>query len=50
MPVKDKSVIQNLQSEGVSVFDEHQMKDKFHEKNRNEIRKDLEALYDSLKL
>lgn len=49
-PIKSKSVIQNLQAEGVSVFDEHQMKDKFHEKNRNEIRKDLTDVYKSVNI
>ena len=49
-PIKEKSVIKNLQAEGVSVFDEHAMKDKFHQKNRDEIRKDLISIYDSIKL
>lgn len=49
-PINDKSVIQNLQEEGVSVFDEHQMKDKFHQKNRDQIRKELTSVYKSLEL
>lgn len=49
-PINDKSVIKNLQAEGVSVFDEHQMKDKFHQKNRDQIRKELTEVYKSLKL
>jgi len=49
-PINDKAEVPNLQREGVSVFDEHQMKDKFHEKNRNEVRKELTALYDFIKL
>lgn len=49
-PIKDKAVIKNLQAEGVSVFDDHTMKDKFHQKNRDEIRKDLIEVYESIKL
>ena len=49
-PINDKSVIKNLQSEGVSVFDNHQMKDKFHQKNRDQVRKELTAVYKSLVL
>lgn len=49
-PINDKSVIKNLQAEGISVFDEHQMKDKFHQKNRDQIRKELTHVYESLKL
>ena len=47
-PIKDKAVIQNLQSEGISVFDNHTMKDKFHQKNLNEISKDLTEVYKSI--
>ncbi len=47
-PVCDRSVIKNLQAEGVSLFDKHQMTSKFHQKNRDEVekewRKDLEKL------
>ena len=49
-PIKDKAVIQNLQSEGISVFDNHTMKDKFHQKNLNEIAKDLTEVYKSIVL
>ena len=49
-PIKEKSVIKNLQAEGVSVFDNYTMKDKFHEKNRDEIRKELTSLYNSIQL
>ena len=49
-PIKDKAVIQNLQSEGISVFDNHLMKDKFHQKNLNEISKDLSEVYNSIVL
>lgn len=49
-PIKDKSVIQNLQAEGISVYDDHAMKDKFHTKNRDEIKNDLTEVYDSLEL
>lgn len=47
-PINDKSVIKNLQSEGISVFDNHQMKDKFHQKNRDQIRKELVEVFKSL--
>lgn len=50
LPIKDKSEIKNLQSEGVSVLDEYQMKDRFHQKNRDEIRKDLIEVYKDLNL
>lgn len=50
VPIKDKAVIKNLQAEGVSVFDEHAMKDKFHQKNRDEIKKDLIEVFESIKL
>lgn len=49
VPIKDKSVIRNLQEEGVSVFDEHQMSSKFHQKNRDEIRKDLLKVFSDIK-
>ena len=49
-PINDKSVIKNLQAEGVSVFDNHQMKDKFHQKNRDQIRKELTEVYKSMVL
>lgn len=49
-PIKDKAVIQNLQAEGVSVFDNHKMKDKFHQKNFDEIKKDLQEVYNSIVL
>lgn len=47
-PINDKSVIKNLQAEGVSIFDNHQMKDKFHQKNRDQIRKELTEVYKSM--
>ena len=49
-PIKEKAVIQNLQADGVSVFDDHAMKDKFHQKNRDEIKKDLLDVYNSIVL
>lgn len=48
-PIKDKSVIRNLQEDGVSVFDNHQMPSKFHQKNRDEIRKDLTKVFLDIK-
>lgn len=47
-PIKEKSSIQNLQAEGVSVFDEFDIADRFHRKNRDEIKKELLEVYKSL--
>ena len=49
-PIKEKAVIKNLQAEGISVFDQHQMKDRFHQKNRDEIQKDLKGIFEDLVL
>lgn len=49
-PVKEKSIIKNLQSDGLSVFDNTPMKDKFHQKNLEEIKKNLTEVYESMNL
>lgn len=48
-PIKEKSAIQNLQSDGVSVFDDFDIQDRFHKKNRDEIKKELIEVYKSIK-
>lgn len=49
-PVKDKSIIRNLQADGISVFDDAQMSSKFHQKNFNEVQNELKKLFNSLDL
>ena len=49
-PVKDKSIVKNLQADGISVFDKAEMPSKFHQKNFNEFQNDLKKLFDSLDL
>ncbi len=49
-PISDKSVVKNLQSEGVSVFDDYQMPSAFHQKNRDAIKKELTSVFSSLGL
>ena len=49
-PIKDKAIVQNLQSEGISVFDNANMKDKFHQKNYEEIKNNFKEVYDSMNL
>lgn len=49
-PIKEKAVIRNLQEMGVSVFDEHQMPSKFHQKNRDEIKRDLLSTFSEIKI
>ena len=50
IPVSDKSIVRNLQAEGVSVFDEAEMPSKFHQKNRDEFKKELKKMFDGLDL
>ena len=50
IPVSDKSIVRNLQAEGVSVFDEAEMPSKFHQKNRDEFKKELKKMFDGLNL
>ena len=54
-PVSNKSIIQNLQENGISVFDEGQIWEnvpknsrKFHENNAKKVRKELTEIYKSL--
>lgn len=49
-PIKDKAEIKNIQSDGISIFDNQPMKDRFHQKNFDEIKKDLISLYNELNL
>ena len=49
-PVNDKSIVKNLQAEGISVFDDAQMPSRFHQKNFNEFQNELKKLFNSLKL
>lgn len=50
LPVSDKSIVRNLQADGVSVFDQAEMPSKFHQKNRDEFKKELKKMFDELKL
>jgi len=50
VPMNDKSIVRNLQSDGISVFDDAQMPSKFHQKNFIEFQKELKQLFDSLNL
>ena len=49
-PICDRSVIKNLQAEGVSLFDEHQMASKFHQKNKDEVEKEWRSDFNKLNL
>lgn len=49
-PISDKSVIKNLQADGVSVFDDYQMSSTFHQKNRDSIEKELGEVFSQLNL
>lgn len=49
-PISDKSIVKNLQADGISVFDDAEMPSKFHEKNRNEFRTELKKAFDGLNL
>ena len=49
-PVNDKSIVRNLQADGISVLDNAQMPSKFHQKNFNEFQKELKNLFESLDL
>ena len=49
-PVCDRSVIKNLQAEGVSLFDKHQMSSKFHQKNRDDVEKEWRSDFEHLNL
>lgn len=49
-PVCDRSVIKNLQADGVSLFDKHQMSSKFHQKNRDDVEKEWRSDFEKLDL
>ena len=49
-PISDKSIIRNLQAEGISVFDKAEMPSKFHQKNRDEVAKELKKVFDGMNL
>ena len=49
-PIKDKAEIKNIQSDGISIFDNQPMKDRFHQKNFDEIKKDLVTIFEDIKL
>lgn len=49
-PINDKSIVKNIQSDGISVFDDAEMPSKFHEKNRNEFKNELKKVFDKLNL
>ncbi len=49
-PMNELAIIKNLQAEGVSIFDEHDMGNRFHNKNRARAIKELSDLYKSIKL
>ncbi len=49
-PISDKSIIRNLQADGVSVFDKAEMPSKFHQKNRDEVAKELKKVFDGMNL
>lgn len=49
-PVCDRSVIKNLQAEGVSLFDDYKMPSKFHQKNRDDVEKEWRKDFEGLNL
>ena len=49
-PMNELAIIKNLQAEGISLFDEHDMGNRFHNKNRARAIKELEDLYKSIEL
>lgn len=49
-PIKEKAEIKNIQSEGISVFDNQPMKDRFHQKNFDEIKKELISIFKDINL
>ncbi len=49
-PMNDMAIIKNLQSEGFSIFDNHDMGNKFHNKNRDRAYKELSELFKSIQL
>ena len=53
-PIKDKAIIKNIQSDGLSIYDSEaivkEKLEKFHYKNFEEIKKDLTDIYKDLNL
>ena len=49
-PIKEKAEIRNIQAEGVSIFDNQPMKDRFHQKNFDETKKDLISIFKEMNL
>ncbi len=49
-PMNDMAIIKNLQAEGFSIFDNHDMGNKFHNKNRNRAYEELSNLFKSIDL
>ncbi len=53
-PIKDKAIIKNIQSDGLSIFDDSaivkEKLEKFHLKNFEEIKNDLISIYKDLNL
>ena len=49
-PMNELAIIKNLQADGISIFDEHDMGNRFHNKNRARAIKELSDLYKSIKI
>ncbi len=49
-PISDKSIVKNIQADGISVFDNVELPKKFHQNNLVEFRKELSKVFDSLDL
>lgn len=49
-PMNELAIIKNLQAEGVSIFDNYDIKDRFHNKNRQRAYTELESLYKTIEL
>lgn len=49
-PISEKSVIQNLQSEGISIFDNYQMSSNFHQKNRDQMEEEMREIFSEFSL
>ncbi len=50
VPVYDRSIIRNLQTLGYSLFDDKKLETRFHQKNKEEAKKELTSVFDSLNL
>lgn len=49
-PVSEKNEIKNIQAEGISIFDNIPMKDRFHQKNFNGVKEELLSIFKTIKL